>query len=63
MFNGAEIWTLRSEGKERLHTMEKWISIRMEEMKWEDRAQNEEVMRRLGEFRELLNTKRRRKMN
>lgn len=60
---GAETWTLRKEGERRLEALEMWIWRRMEQVKWEDQIRNEEVLRRVGEERNMLEVIRKRKRN
>lgn len=60
---GAETWTLRKEDERRLEAFEMWIWRRMEGIKWVDKVRNEEVLRRVGEEREILKTIRKRKRN
>ena len=60
---GAETWTLRKEDEKRIEALEMWIWRKMEGVQWSDRVQNEEVLRRIGERREMLATIRKRKKN
>ena len=58
---GVETWTLRKEDEKRIEAFEMWMWRRMEGVKWEDRVRNKEVLRRVGEKREILKTIRKRK--
>ncbi len=51
---GVETWALRKEDEKRIEAFEMWMWRRMEGVKWEDRVRNEEVLRRVGEKREIL---------
>lgn len=44
----------------RIETFEAWIYRRMERITWRGRVTNEEVLRRIGESRKLLDTIRKR---
>jgi hypothetical protein len=60
---GAETWTLKKEDSRRLNAFEMWIWRRMEKISWKDKITNEEVLRRVGEERKLIDTIVRRKKN
>ena len=58
---GSEAWTLKKDDIRRLESFEMWVWRRMEKISWTERVRNEEVLRRVGEQRTLINTIRRRK--
>lgn len=60
---GCETWTLRKEEIRRLEAVEMWLWRRMEKISYTERITNEEVLRRIGEGRQLLNVIRNRKKN
>ena len=60
---GAETWTLGPEEIRRLKATEMWFWRRMEKISWTDKISNEEVLRRVGEERHLMNLLRNRKKN
>ena len=60
---GCETWTLRMDEIRRLEAMEMWLWRRMEKISYTERVTNEEVLRRVGEERQLLNLIRNRKKN
>ena len=60
---GCETWTLRKDEIRRLEAMEMWLWRRMEKISYTERVTNEEVLRRVGEERQLLNLIRNRKKN
>ena len=59
---GAESWTLSKKMEEKLQAMEMWIWRRMLKISWTERKSNEEVLRMIGEKRELTKTVRKRQM-
>ena len=50
----AEMWTLTQ--TDRLQASEMWILTRMEKISWLDKVTNEEVLRRVNEDRQILNS-------
>ena len=60
---GCETWTLRKDEIRRLEAMEMWLWRRMEKISYTERVTNEEVLKRVGEERQLLNLIRNRKKN
>ena len=58
---GSEAWTLKKDDIRRLESFEMWVWKRMEKISWTERVRNEEVLRRVGEERTLINTIWRRK--
>src|SRR6187551_1651936 len=63
MLYGAETWTLRREDIKRIEAMEMWLWRRMEGVRWEDRVTNEEVLKRIGEKRQVIRDIKKRKGN
>ena len=57
---GAEAWTLRKVDKKYLRSSQLWCCRRMEKISWTDRVRNE-VLERVKEERNILNTLKRRK--
>ncbi len=57
---GAETWTMRKEDLTRLQAFEMWIWRRMEKITWTEHVTNEEVLRRVGEERGLVDAVRKR---
>jgi hypothetical protein len=53
---GSETWTLKKADIKRLESCEMWLWRRMEKISWRDRVRNEEVLRRVGEKRSLMET-------
>ena len=51
---GSETWTLKKADMKRLESCEMWIWRRMENISWGERITNEEVLRRVGEKRSLI---------
>ena len=51
---GCETWTLRMDEKRRLEALEMWLWRRMEKISWTEHISNDEVFRRVGEKRILL---------
>jgi hypothetical protein len=60
---GAETWTLRKLDQKYLESFEMWSWRRMVEISWTDRVNNEAVLCRVKEERNILDTIRRRKAN
>jgi hypothetical protein len=60
---GAETWTLRKLDQKYLETFEIWRWRRMKKKSWTDRVNNEAVLHRVKEERNILHTIRRRKVN
>jgi hypothetical protein len=60
---GAEIWSLRKLDQKYLENFEMWCWRRMEKISWTDRVNNEAVLQRAKEERNILHTIRRRKAN
>ena len=60
---GCEVWTLNKREVERLEAFEMWTWRRLLKVKWSDKIKNDEVLRRAGEERQLLNNIRKRKRN
>lgn len=58
---GAETWTLRKKEERFLESFEMWVWRRLKGIKWSDKVRNEEVLRRVGENREILRTIKNRK--
>jgi hypothetical protein len=59
---GAETWTLRAVGQERLERFEMWCWRRMEKFSWTDYMRNE-VLLRVKEQRNILHEISKRKAN
>jgi hypothetical protein len=59
----AETWSLRKEDIRRIEALEMWIWRRMERISWTEKITNEEVLRRVGEKRSMVETIVRRKKN
>ena len=59
----AETWSLRKEDIKRIEALEMWIWRRMERISWTEKITNEEVLRRVGEKRSMVETIVRRKKN
>jgi hypothetical protein len=57
---GSEAWTRTAAERKRLEAMEIWYYRRMLRVKWTGRIYNEEVLIRVGEKRNIMNTLRRR---
>jgi len=60
---GCETWTLTKETARRLEAVEMWLWRRMEKISYTDRITNEEVLKRVGEERQIMNLIRSRKRN
>jgi hypothetical protein len=58
---GSEAWTITAAEQKRPEAMEMWCYRRMLKIKWTERITNEEVLRRVGEKRNIMNTVRRRR--
>jgi len=52
----AEMWTLTQTVRRRLEVFEMWIWRRMEKISWLDKVANEEVLKRVNEYRQILNS-------
>jgi len=53
----AEMWALKQTDRRRLEASEMWIWRRMEKISWfVDKVTNEEVLRRVNEDRQILNS-------
>jgi hypothetical protein len=59
----AEKWTLRKVDQKYLERFEIWCWRRMEKISWTDLVRNEEVLHRVKEERNMLQTIKRRKAN
>jgi hypothetical protein len=59
---GAETWTVRNIDQKYLESSEMWCCRRMEKISWTDRVNNEAVLHRVKEERNILHTIRRRKV-
>ena len=60
---GAETWTLRKVDQKYLESFEMWCWRRMEKISWTDHVRNEEVLLRVNEQRNILQTIKTRKAN
>ncbi|GFG32607.1 hypothetical protein Cfor_04723, partial [Coptotermes formosanus] len=60
---GSETWTLRKVDLKYLESIEMWCCRRMMKVKWPDHVRNEEVLHRVKEERNMLQTIKRRKGN
>jgi hypothetical protein len=60
---GAETWTLRKLDQKYMESFEMWCWRRMEKISWTDRVNNEAILHRVKEERNILHTIRRRKAN
>jgi hypothetical protein len=58
---GAETWTIQEVGEKYLESFEIWCWRRMKRISWTDRVRNEEVLERVKEERNNLQTLTRRK--
>jgi hypothetical protein len=63
VFYGAGTWTLQKVDQKYLASFEMWCWRRMNKVSWIDRVRNEEVLRRVEEERNILQTIKRRKAN
>jgi len=61
--SGAETWTLQKVGQKYLESFEMWCWRRMEKISWINHVQNEEVLQRVEEKRNIVYTIKRRKAN
>jgi len=52
----VETWTLTQTDRRRLEAFEMWIWRRMEKIGWLDKVTNEEVLNRVNEDRQILNS-------
>jgi hypothetical protein len=60
---GAETWTLRKLDQKYLESFEMWCWRRMEKIRWTERVNNEAVLHRVKEDRNILHTIKLRKAN
>jgi hypothetical protein len=60
---GAETWTLRKVDQEHVERFEMWCWRRMEKINWTDRVRNEEVLHRVKEVKNIVQTIKGRKVN
>jgi hypothetical protein len=60
---GTETWTLWELDQKYLESFEMWCWRRMEKISWVDRVNNEAVLHRVKEERNILHTIRQRKAN
>jgi hypothetical protein len=51
---GSETWTLRKEEIRKLEAVEMWMWRRLEKISWTEKLTNEEVLKRVGEERQLV---------
>jgi hypothetical protein len=61
MLYGAETWTLTQAEKKRIEAFEMWVWRRMLKISWTEKISNDEVLKRVGEQRNILNIISRRK--
>jgi len=54
--SGAETWTLQQVGQKYLESYEMWCWRRMEKISWINHVQNEGVLQRVEEERNILHT-------
>jgi hypothetical protein len=59
----CETWRLKKEDIKRLEATVMWMWSKMENILWSDRIRNEEIPRRVGEVRKLVNLIQCRKRN
>ena len=59
----ADIWSFRKDDIRGIEALEMWIWRRMERISWTEKITNEEVLRRVGEKRSMVETIVRRKKN
>ena len=59
----AETWSLRKEDIRRIEALKMWIWRRIERISWTEKITNEEVLRRVGEKRSMVETIVRRNKN
>jgi hypothetical protein len=60
---GAETWTLGKVDRKYLESFDMWCWRRMEKFTWADRVRNEEVLHRVKDERNIVQTIKRRKAN
>ena len=60
---GAETLTLRKKETKYLESYEIWLRRKMEKVKWADKVRNDEVLRKVGVKRHLMETIRKRKIS
>jgi len=60
---GAGNWSLRIVDRKYLESFEMWCWRRTEKINWTDRVRNKEVLQRVKEERDILETRKRRKFN
>ena len=58
---GSEAWTLSKVLEDKIEATEMWCLRRMSNIRWKDKVSNEEVLRRLGTERKLLDKIKKRK--
>ena len=63
MLYGSETWSLKADEKRRIDAFEMWVWRRIEKISWMDHVKNEEVLKRAGEKRELVEMIVKRKKN
>ena len=51
---GSEAWTLNKQMEKRIEAFEMWCWRRLLKISWTERISNEEVMRRMGNEREII---------
>ena len=56
MLYGAETWTMTRAGRERLEAFEVRVWRRMEKISWVDKVTDAEVLQKVQEYRNILNT-------
>ena len=56
LMNGCETWTLMTAERNRLVAAEMWFLRRMLKVRWIDKMTNEEVLRRAGTKRWIIQT-------
>ena len=52
----SETWTISQENRKKIEAFEMWTWRKAENISWKDKVTNEEVLRRVKEERQLLNT-------
>ena len=52
---GSELWALKKRDMDKIEAFEVWIWIRGMKISWKNKVANEEVLRRVGERRNLKN--------
>jgi len=58
---GCETWTLKKQEIKRLEATEMWMWRRMEKISWTDKVTNEDVLKRVGEEKQIVSLVRNRK--